>query len=355
MADAYDHDLFDVDYFQRKRWIAEADIPNTAKAAGSTMKAVLHVIHDHYGKNGNSWPSQQRIAELLSVHPGTIERAIRGLKELSLLIALPTSTGRGKGVHNTYVIVWAEVTLREPSRRDAHRRLLESQARPTNGQKLPIAAALHSSTEQLHSSIVPIHSSTVQLHSSTMLDELSNNSSKNKPSTIHPERSTSVHVTSEPDPWVGVVGVLKSLGMSEPGTRKGVTAAQRRELTPSQVIALVERWQRLKARRPHDVNVAWLYWWLTGKHDPPTENDSVGEDAKPRSSSLTSDTTRQELVRTRIVKAGRRAGLSEDAIEQKVRAALVAKSIQPPPPTKTDEGAIQAIRNDLLTRLSQTT
>lgn len=236
MADSYNHDLFDVDYFQRRRWISEAEIPNTCNAAGATMKAVLHAIHDHYGKNEKSWPSEERIASQLSVTTRTVERAIRGLKELSLLIAIPTGYGRGKGVHNQYVIVWGEVTLREPSRREAHRDLLAGHRAGDEAKSAPI----HSDTPPIHSDMVAIHSDILSLHSDTMSDELIIKQIK-EPPPPPAKTKTLQQPTPRSADWKEVEEVLVSLPQDRrPGAWKSALETARQSgVTPDHVLAIL--------------------------------------------------------------------------------------------------------------------
>jgi len=131
------------------------------------------------------------------------------------------------------------------------------------------------------------------------------------PPPVDPERSSG----ESPDPWEVVVSVLLDLGMVR--AQEAVTAAKSRELTASQVDELIVHWERLQARQSH-VTVAWLYRWLMGLSQPPAAKDGQEKPSHERNRSLTSETTRWNLIEARIVKAGRNAGASEERIRQRV-------------------------------------
>jgi hypothetical protein len=136
------------------------------------------------------------------------------------------------------------------------------------------------------------------------------------------ERSSApAEPTAGPDPWKVVVSAFVGFGMSDTGARKAVTSAQSRELTPEDAGRLIEHWERLRAHRS-DVTVGWLYRWMTGASNPPPAR--IGGAERARAVSLTSEATRREMIRSRIVLAGRRAGASESEIEARVCEALAA-------------------------------
>lgn len=127
-----------------------------------------------------------------------------------------------------------------------------------------------------------------------------------------------------PGSWEVVVSALIDLGMG--GASRAVNAAKRRSLTPEDVSDLVQRWERLRARQPH-VTVAWLYRWLTGQSPPPAE-DEIQRAGQPRRS-LTSETTRKEVIRARVIKEGRRRKASPEQISAALGNALQQAGFEP--------------------------
>lgn len=73
--------------------------------------------------------------------------------------------------------------------------------------------------------------------------------------------------------------------------------------------------ERLRAHQP-PVTARWLYRWMTGQSRPP---DETVVERKQRSTSLMSDTTRQEILRAWLWREGRNRGLSEEVIEARFR------------------------------------
>jgi hypothetical protein len=133
--------------------------------------------------------------------------------------------------------------------------------------------------------------------------------------TTHCTKNEDAEQTRPVDEWQVVVSDLVGLGMVK--AQDAITAARSRELSKSDVDELIKRWERLRARQ-RDVTVAWLYRWLMGLSCPPDERDTQ----PTRRSSLASDTTRAELIRSRVVKEQRLYGASEEEISRKVREAM---------------------------------
>ncbi|MEO9592251.1 hypothetical protein [Rhodopirellula bahusiensis] len=127
-----------------------------------------------------------------------------------------------------------------------------------------------------------------------------------------------------PGSWEVVVSALVDLGMG--GASRAVDAAKRRSLTPEDVSDLVERWERLRARQPH-VTVAWLYRWVTGASRPPAD-DEIRRAGMPRGS-LTSETTRKEVIRARVIKEGRRRKASPEQVSAALESALQQAGFSP--------------------------
>lgn len=141
------------------------------------------------------------------------------------------------------------------------------------------------------------------------------------------------------DPWGVVVSAFEELEMID--ARGAVGLAQQRGLTPADVQSLIAEYVQLTAA-DSGVTIGYLHRWISGKSRPPSANRPAA--ARPRNVSLTSDTTRREMIRARIVRDGRRAGDSEDAIAARVRAAW-AKMAED---TQGSDAAMQARRSELL-------
>ena len=72
--------------------------------------------------------------------------------------------------------------------------------------------------------------------------------------------------------WDEVVVVLvEELKMSEAGAGGAIGRAKLRQLSPSDVMRLIERYRRDKPANP-DWNIGWLHNWITGKRQPPPES-----------------------------------------------------------------------------------
>lgn len=141
------------------------------------------------------------------------------------------------------------------------------------------------------------------------------------------------------DPWAVVVSAFERLGMSD--ARGAVGLAQQRGLSPADVEALIAEYVQLTAADSR-VTIGYLHRWISGKSRPPSANRPAA--ARPRNVSLTSATTRREVIRAKIVRAGQRAGASEEAIARRVQAAW-AKMAED---EGRSEAAMQARRAELL-------
>ncbi len=269
------------EFTQRKKWIDEARLPDAKAPDGETvstdkLRRTLHTIHSHYGQNKNSWPSQITIAKEMDCSKSSVIRALHVLLDWSLLIKEQIKFERG--VYNSYRIVWTEIVLREPSRRDAYlRQLFTGMAGVVTTEAGVVTTPKH------------------------FTNTSKNNSKNNSP----------LPASVDGDPWVVVVSRLRMLEMGK--ASEAVTAARSRELTVSQVDELIELWQRLRARQ-RNVTVGWLYRWLMGLSQPPTEQ----EPARTPSFSIASDTTRLELERAKIFAKLRKAGKSPTEIEDEI-------------------------------------
>jgi hypothetical protein len=122
---------------------------------------------------------------------------------------------------------------------------------------------------------------------------------------------------------VVVVSALVDLGMSVDGSQSAITAAQRRELTPGDVMSLVDRYRRDLATTS-GIHVGWLHRWITGRSRPPEPPQP--KPAPATSSGLLSAAQQRaqarERLRSRIIRAGREANAPEAVIDRRVQEAL---------------------------------
>jgi hypothetical protein len=120
-----------------------------------------------------------------------------------------------------------------------------------------------------------------------------------------------------------VVSALVELGMSAEGSQSAIIAAQSRELSPGDVMSLVDRYRRDLPTTP-GINVGWLHRWITGRSRPP--EPSQPKAAPATSSGLLSPAQQRaqarERLRSRIIRAGREANAPEAVIDRRVQEAL---------------------------------
>ncbi len=272
---------FNWTYLQRKAWIDEAVLtPRKARDGKTVMpdkqRNLLHRINDHYGDNNRAWPSIDRLAALMDCHRTTVMRTIEVLADRMILSVFNDESRPGR--HNVYMIIWTELQLLEPTRREAWLKLVF-------GKKVEESESrLGCDESRLGQSESRLGCDEGRLGRLELLKNNSQNKSKNSP----PLEAQS-DGEPEPDPWEVVVSDLLRFGMDR--ARDAVTAAQSRELTVDQVNELIERWERLRARQ-QNVTVGWLYRWLMGISRPPDESESTPAPTQA-SVSLTSESTRR--------------------------------------------------------------
>ncbi len=277
--------IFDPTYLQRKSWIDEAEIPPVKGVSQAAMKMVLHRIHDHYGRNNKSWPSQTLLAELTNYSTRQIERAISALDSLSLICIERKGRGQGRnGVFNCYKIVWTEVTLLEPERR---RSWLQS---------LGLLLADQTDMVSDQTDMVSDQTDMVSDQTDMVSDKQLTNNSKNKLTNNSPLRTGQANVSGElispddpADEWVVVVSDLNCLGMK--AAEKAVRVARSHGRSVAWVRDVSELWQRRQASQTAEP-ISYLYHWIIGTHEPPWDSHGAVNDldSKPlnRTSMLSS-------------------------------------------------------------------
>jgi hypothetical protein len=136
-------------------------------------------------------------------------------------------------------------------------------------------------------------------------------------------RTKDIHslTTNTPDTpasdWPVVVSEILDLGVSM--ASEAVDAARARGLSLSDVRGLVGEY-RTRSSRGDPVSPGWLYRWLLGKSTP----EQPAKPAGVRGGGLTPEQVQAEAIRSRIVKAGRRAGADESEIARRCHAAGVS-------------------------------
>ena len=328
---------FDFDFFDRAGWIDAASLPDPAptgrgeNASAKLMKSVLRGIFKHVGKNNSAWPSQETVASTVGCSTKSVQRASDALVRLGLLVVDTRQVGRR--TQNTYAILWPALRLRDPEIADVIDR---ASAAKRSGS----LARWDMPTDRRFVAATPVHrldrSDMVSDRSDMVTSELITNSSGNSPPPLNRRAGdpAELHASDERPTWGVVVSALKACGVS--AASSAVTVAQRRELAPEDVVDLVERWQRLQSRRPHQVTPGWLFRWITGDSDPPPDDvsDPGGQRPSRPASILSGGESRKlaaEAIRGKTIRRHRRGGRIDDeaAAAADLRRQLVAAGIEP--------------------------
>ena len=264
-------------------WVTEGKSP--VRVGASKLKSVLMRIADHQWTSGVCWASANTIAKVLNCHERTVRRACNGLVSLQLLIVRDDT--KGKPIR--YAINWGEIAAREAGK--------------------PASNPGHSYTNPGHS---------VRRTQRTL---------KNLTTSTSERSNGRAAYGGDPDPWDVVVSSLDGLGMGD--AAGAVERAKTRGLAPADVERLIAEFMQLTAVDSR-VHVGYLHRWVTGKGRPPSAERP--QTVSPlRKVSLTSETVREEMVRSQVVKSRGLAGASETEIAAAVREALAAKMPRPSP------------------------
>ncbi|MEO1619146.1 MAG: hypothetical protein AAFV88_25065, partial [Planctomycetota bacterium] len=111
--------------------------------------------------------------------------------------------------------------------------------------------------------------------------------------------------------------------------------ATARQLSPDDVLELVNRFKRLQSR-DRRATPAYLYRWITGESDPPTDDDGHNATAAnpsaasiPRARDLMTERTELEVIRSSVIKSGRQSRLDADAMRSVMREAFAKRGFDP--------------------------
>lgn len=260
---------FDFDRAEQLGMIERWQPPRVPGVSTAALKAVLRGI-DSYGRGREAWPSEATLARDSGLGLRTVKRAVKGLHALSLVIV----SRRGPHTVNHYRIVWTELAL------------LCGERRATNLDR--------SATVSERSAMVSERSATMALH---------------EVPPWHPKRHRNDIETTTTGADVVVVELKPFLGRAE----KAVRLARQRGLSDEVIRERLREWRELpdEPRMPGK-----LYNWLAmeGSYTGPPKSEPM----YGRGDGLTRDEVAAEALRVRIVRAGRAAGVSEEAIEKRL-------------------------------------
>lgn len=287
---------------------------------------VLSVFSVAKGSAGIQW-SYEEIADRLVCTVSTARAVVqRASREFGLVSITEERYLRGGQGANRYRIEWSAVRSINAglvSRRDIGK---PTEAPPAGGR--PAVVSQHPPAVSQHPAAVGQHPAAVTRHpykESTSIHS-STSTSTHSLTSEHRASASGEHTTPHaPDPWGVVVSELEARAMAD--VAGAVTTAKRRELTPGDVMDLVERWERLKAYRPETVTIGWLYRWIVGKSRPPEDPPEPSSTSRPKRSGLADASTRREMERARIVREQRLAGRSEREIEDLVADAMARRGL----------------------------
>jgi hypothetical protein len=255
-----------------ERWTPPS-VPGVSAAA---MKSVLRSI-DSYGRGSEAWPSEATLARDCGLGVRTVKRAIKALGVLSLLIV----ERRGPHTVNHYRIVWTELALR---------------CRGSAGN-------------------LPERSATVSERSATVSERSATMALREVPP-WPPKRQGNDKETTTTGADVVVVELDKFLGSAS----KAVRMARVRGVTDDEIRDRIASWKQLpQAEQKPGTLFNWIA--IEGSYRKPTPE--AAEPIYGRGDGLSKEQVADEALRVRIVRAGRAAGASHDAIEQRLQAAGV--------------------------------
>ena len=307
----------DWDYFQHRSWIQNAAIVDGHADDGSLVKAdkqqsLLLRLNDHFGDNVECWPSQERLAKLMKVSTKTVRRASEALQNKSLLIVRLKNRPGKKTVVNHYTIVWSELLLLDPDRKRAF---------------MASIAADQSDMVTDQSDMVTDQSDMVTDQSDIVSPELLTNYSQNYPENSPlpktPDRSRRRTPPSQAPElaagWQVVASALIDLDMS--AHRGAITAAKRRELTPTDVLELIQRYKQFAPTEPK-ATVGWLYRWITGASNPPPADNVAERVEHCEARAKFKNRQNAELILCRVAREGRQRGKTDEQIRNDLAQSL---------------------------------
>lgn len=247
-----------------ERW--QPPVDRLQRVSVAAVKHVLRAIDSH-GRGKSAWPSEATLARETGYSLATVKRAVKALESLSLII----KERKGSLTLNHYTIVWSELALR---------------AMPERSVTMP------------ERSVMVNERSVTMTQRSVMVS----------PKTT--EKLKEATTTTEPE---GVVVVLRTLAKGE----RAIRLARARGLTDEAICELYRLWRAL----PEDQRLrGTLFNWLAieGSYRAPAPPQPTW--AAGRSDGLSRSQVAAESLRMRIVRAGRAAGASQEAIERRLEA-----------------------------------
>jgi hypothetical protein len=254
--------------------------------------------------------SAAEIADRLELKDARAARYViqRAAEDFKLLVVSEGRYQRGGQTANRYAINWPLVRAIRDGIEDGN---------PWRTTHAAGATELHPPTTECDAGATELHPPTTELHpykehSRTNTRTITRTTTKNPAESSEPAEAAA-------GDWQSVVSCCRDCGLSADGAAKAVEAARERGLTPVAVIELAKRYDALAADS-EGVTPGWLYRWLTGDAEPPAIQAArtVG-----RGDAMTKTEARAAVVRCQIVRAGRRDGLSEEAIAARCRDAGV--------------------------------
>jgi hypothetical protein len=311
-------------------WSAWRRLQST-RVAGSTdlhVRELLFVVHALDRTGDGAELTHTDLADRLETTPATVRRVIRrAVDEFGLLRVRSQRYVTGGTRANRYSIDWTavrstnlpSVTPADATTQDvtpaSDRCVTPASDPPTVNDRLTVGPPVLTAHPPALTEHPPVL--TAQAIEETTRT-LSSNPSRHSP----PPRNEAT-ATAQPVGWVVVVSALVDLGMSVDGSQSAITAAQRRELTPGDVMSLVDRYRRDLATTS-GIHVGWLHRWITGRSRPPEPPQP--KPAPATSSGLLSAAQQRaqarERLRSRIIRAGREANAPEAVIDRRVQEAL---------------------------------
>ena len=311
-------------------WSAWRRLQST-RVAGSTdlhVRELLFVVHALDRTGDGAELTHTDLADRLETTPATVRRVIRrAVDEFGLLRVRSQRYITGGTRANRYSIDWtavrstnlASVTPADATTQDvtpaSDRCVTPASDHPTVNDRLtvrPPVLTAHPPALTEHPPVLTAQA--IEEQSRTLSSD---------PSRHSPPPRNEATATAQPVGWVVVVSALVDLGMSVDGSQSAITAAQRRELTPGDVMSLVDRYRRDLATTA-GIHVGWLHRWITGRSRPP--EPSQPKPAPATSSGLLSAAQQRaqarERLRSRIIRAGREANAPETVIDRRIQEAL---------------------------------
>jgi len=311
-------------------WSAWRRLQST-RVAGSTdlhVRELLFVVHALDRTGDGAELTHTDLAERLETTPATVRRVIRrAVDEFGLLRVRSQRYITGGTRANRYSIDWTAVrSTNLPSVTPADG--ITQDVTPASDRCVTPASDPPTVNDQLtvRPPVLTAHPPALTEHPPVLTEQAIEETTRpisSDPSRHSPPPRDEATATAQPVGWVVVVSALVDLGMSVDGSQSAITAAQRRELTPGDVMSLVDRYRRDLATTS-GIHVGWLHRWITGRSRPPEPPQP--KPAPATSSGLLSAAQQRaqarERLRSRIIRAGREANAPEAVIDRRAQEAL---------------------------------